>query len=307
MSPETDPLACLVTLLKPRTVLSKVVEGAGEWGVRYPRIDTAGFGLVISGHGYLTLEGSEPLRIERGDFVLMPHSPGFTLKSALLVEAAPTTPTSVDDSQLRLRHGRQGGEPDFELLGGYFTLESANATLLQELLPPLIHIGRSQPEELRLKHTVDLITDEISHLRPGRDLVLERLVEVLLVEAIRIPAEFGLQTKPGLLKGLGDPEVARALRAFHADVAHPWTVAQMAEVAGLSRSAFSEKFRDVVGSPCMEYVTHWRIALAKDRLKHQKTVFEELAHQIGYQSASAFSTAFKRQTGCSPREFSQRA
>jgi AraC-like DNA-binding protein len=136
-------------------------------------------------------------------------------------------------------------------------------------------------------------------------LILERLVEVLLVEALRIrPAEAATREK-GLLAGLADPDLARALRRMHADVAHRWTVAELGRVAGMSRAVFAERFTRTVGMPPMEYLLEWRIAIAKDVLLREHTPLAEVAEMIGYQSASAFSVAFSRHAGCSPSGFAR--
>jgi AraC-like DNA-binding protein len=105
--------------------------------------------------------------------------------------------------------------------------------------------------------------------------------------------------------GLRDPALARALRRMHDRVAHRWTVAALARVAGMSRASFAERFTRTVGVPPMEYLVEWRIALAKDLLRREKLSLSEVAQSIGYQSASAFSTAFSRHAGCSPSEFAR--
>jgi AraC-like DNA-binding protein len=172
-------------------------------------------------------------------------------------------------------------------------------------LPSLIHIRRDAPGAARLHRIVELISEEAAARRPGRDLILERLVEVLLVETLRFqPAEAATQEK-GLLAGLADPSLARALRRLHDDVARRWTVADLARTAGMSRAAFAERFTRTVGMPPMEYLLEWRIAIAKDVLRRDRTPLTEIAEMIGYQSASAFSTAFTRHAGCSPSGFAR--
>ncbi len=298
-----EPLTSVLALLRPRTVLSKVVEGAGRWGVRYPATNTAGFGLVLKGRCFLTVDGFEPFAFETGDFLLMPRAPGFQMASGLNVEPYPVGPSVIHDSTLRLRHGAFEREPEFELLGGFFEIDPTNATMLQELLPTVLHIRACDAEGSRFLTLIRFITQEVTMERPGRDLILQRLVEVLLVEALRHPAETALQERPGLLRGLADADLARALQEFHNEVSQDWTLAKLASVAGLSRSTFSERFREIVGRPCMDYVTQWRMALAKDLLLRERPPLEELAERVGYSSASAFSTAFRRQTGQSPRDF----
>jgi len=153
---------------------------------------------------------------------------------------------------------------------------------------------------------MDPIVEEALADRPGRDLVVHRLIEVLLVEALRFGSEsVDAIGRPGLLVGLADPLLARALRRFHSAVAHAWTVGKLARAAGPSRSVFSERFSQKVGVPPMQYLTDWRMALAKAMLRRDKPPLEAVAAAIGYQSASAFSTAFRREVGSPPSRFAR--
>ena len=122
----------------------------------------------------------------------------------------------------------------------------------------------------------------------------------MLVEAIRRGSGHSGEARRRLLAGLADRQVAAALRALHADITRQWTVQQLADVAGSSRSAFAERFNRIVGMPPIDYLTHWRMALAKDALRSGAGRLSELAFACGYQSASAFSTTFSRVVGCSP-------
>jgi AraC-like DNA-binding protein len=154
---------------------------------------------------------------------------------------------------------------------------------------------------------MDSIVEEALADRPGRDLIVDRLIEVLLVEALRFRTEsVDAIGQPGLLVGLADPLLARALRRLHSNVAHAWSVEELAREAGLSRSAFSERFSQKVGVPPMQYLIDWRIALAKAMLQRDSAPLEAVAAAIGYQSASAFSTAFRREVGSPPSHFARR-
>lgn len=298
-----DPFAAVVSLLRPRTVFSKLVRAGGKWGVRYTRVETAGFGLVLAGECYVSVQGGAPLRLSRGDFVLVPPTPEFSIASDLDGELA-LVDASESPAATETRHGDPQGEVDFELLGGYFRFETANAELLVGLLPVMVHIQGADVTAKRLVNTIELLADEALGERPGRNLIVERLVEVMLVEALRFrPQRVEPAFRPGLLEGMADRNLARALRRMHTDVAHPWTVADLAREAGHSRSAFSERFIRTVGLPPMEYLMQWRMALAKDLLAREPMPLEAVAAAIGYQSASAFSTAFRRQVGQAPAEF----
>jgi AraC-like DNA-binding protein len=135
--------------------------------------------------------------------------------------------------------------------------------------------------------------------------VLERLVEILLVEALRFRQASVESRERGLFAGLADPGLARALREIHVDAARRWTVAELARTAGMSRAVFAERFARKVGMPPMQYLLEWRMAMAKDLLRRERPPLVEVAERVGYQSASAFSTAFTRLTGTSPSQFAR--
>jgi AraC-like DNA-binding protein len=302
-----DPLADVITLLRPRAAGAKILQGAGRWGVRRSQVAYAGFGLVLEGECWLAVDGHEPLRLATDDFVLMPASPGFTIASDLACEVISLDAQVVvacQDSEAR--YGDPDLEADFKQLGGIFQFDAVNRSLLGGLLPTLVHIQASDPAAGRLKRTIDLIVEEALADRPGRDLVVDRLIEVLLVEALRFRTEsVDAIGQPGLLVGLADPLLARALRRLHSNVAHAWSVEELAREAGLSRSAFSERFSQKVGVPPMQYLIDWRIALAKAMLQRDSPPLEVVAAAIGYQSASAFSTAFRREVGSPPSHFAR--
>jgi AraC-like DNA-binding protein len=241
------------------------------------------------------------IELHEGDFVLLPQTSGFTLATDLTRE--PTLVTGVHTSEIR--HGAQTGPATMRMLGGWFRLDRPNAQLLVKLLPAVIHIRRDEAGASRLRSIVELIGDEAAASHPGRDLILERLVEVLLVEALRFRRSSPAPQERGLLAGLSDPGVARALREIHADVARGWTVAELARVAIMSRAAFAERFTRKVGMPPMQYLLEWRMAIAKDLLRRERPPLAQLAERVGYQSASAFSTAFTRLSGSAPSEFAR--
>ncbi len=183
------------------------------------------------------------------------------------------------------------------LLGGWFVFDSPDSGLLVSLLPALVHVRGVE----RLSTLVRLVGEEASERKPGRDLVLTRLVEVLLIEAMRLAP--GEDSPPGLLRGLADPRLAPAIREMHGKLARSWTVAQLARSAALSRSSFFERFTRTVGAPPMEYLLAWRMAVAKDLLRRHDLRIEEVAERVGYGSASTFSTAFKRHVGQPPSRY----
>jgi AraC-like DNA-binding protein len=294
-----DPLSEILALLRPRTVFSKRISGAGRWGVRYSEFGQPSFCAVLEGSCRLAVDGHRVLTLEAGDFVLLPATPGFTMTGFEPVRPERIDPMVASTPIGEVRHGRRGGRPDVRLLGGYFVFDSPDAGLLVSLLPSLVHVRGVE----RLSTLVRLVGEESIERRSGRDLVLTRLVEVLLIEALRSSSAEG--TPPGLLRGLADAQLAAAMRQMHGQIARSWTVAQLAKTAALSRSAFFERFTQTVGLPPMEYLLAWRMAVAKDLLRRQELGVSEVAERVGYGSASTFSTAFSRHVGQPPSRYAR--
>jgi AraC-like DNA-binding protein len=295
----SDPLSEVIALLRPRGVASKPITGAGRWGVRYSKFGHPSFCAVLEGRCRLAVDGHRALTLETGDFVLLPATPGFTLSGFEPVKPARIDPKVTPAPTGEVRHGTQSGPPDVRLLGGYFVFESLDSALLVSLLPAMVHVRGDE----RLSVLARLVGDEASERRSGRDLVLTRLVEVLLIEALRSTS--GEDAPRGLLRGLADARLARAIRQMHGQLARPWTVVELAKTAALSRSAFFERFTRTVGLPPMEYLLAWRMAVAKDLLRGHDLALAEVAERVGYGSASAFNTAFGRHVGQPPGRYAR--
>ena len=294
-----DPLSDLIALLKPRTVFTKGISGAGRWAVRYTDYGHPSFCTVLEGACRLAVDGEEPVTMSAGDFILLPSTPGFVMSGFQKAAAKVIDPKTAPVVTGELRHGDQEGPADVRLLGGFFVFDSPDAGLLTSMLPRLVHVRGAG----RLATVVKLVSEEAGEERPGRDLVLTRLIEVLLVEALR--AAPGEDTPAGLLRGLADARVAAAMRQMHGDTARPWTMAGLAKEASLSRSAFFDRFVRAVGVPPMEYLLSWRMAVAKDLLRRRDMALEEVAERVGYGSASTFSTAFSRHVGQPPGRYAR--
>lgn len=243
------------------------------------------------------MPGRTPVVLEPGDFVLIPFAERFTLSSLdrSTSGGGETVPIEIRPGVFRL--GEPTGEPEVRKLIGYGMFQADDLALLVSLLPPMVHVRGEE----RLTTLVKLIDDETRAHRPARDVVLTRLLEVLLIEALRTSS--GPSAPPGLLRGLSDPRLAAALRAMHERPAEPWTVAWLAREAGLSRSAFFDRFKREVGVAPIEYLATWRMSLAKKVLREEKVSISEVARRAGYSSASTFSEAFAKFTHRSPTAY----
>jgi len=294
-----DPLADVVALLRPAARFSKQVSAAGQWRIRRSDAGQPFYCAVLEGSCRMALDDQPDVLLQAGDFVLVPAAHTVCMASAdAPTQDVLTTPVAVSEGRFRI--GTQEGPPDLRILAGHCSFASPDASLLVSLLPRLIHV-RDAP---RLATLVQLLGDESRARRPARDVVLERLLEVLLIEALRSPGEQAA-VWPGLAQGLADPRLSVAIRALHAEPTRPWTVAAMASEAALSRSTFFARFQAKVGMPPMEYLLAWRMALAKDLLRQRAGAVAEIAARVGYGSASTFSVAFTRHVGRSPSQFAR--
>jgi AraC-like DNA-binding protein len=255
--------------------------------------------VILDGSCRLAVDGHEPITLRAGDFVLIPAAYDFTMSSLQppTSEDPDTSPIPLLDGQFRV--GIRSGMPDVRLLIGYCVFGSPDAALLVSLLPQWVHVRG----ERRLGTLVQLVGEESRELRPARDVILARLLEVLLIEALRSTA--GTMASPGLVRGLADGRLAPAIRRMHESPAQSWTVAQLAKEAALSRSAFFERFTRAVGVAPMEYLLSWRMALAKSLLRRSEGRVAEVAERVGYSSASTFSVAFTRHVGLSPMRYAR--
>ncbi|NLS01600.1 AraC family transcriptional regulator [Rhizobium sp. P38BS-XIX] len=295
-----DPLTSIISVLKPATVVSKKITASGRWGVQYDAYEAPSFAIVIEGRCLLSLDGAPPFELSRGDFVLIPRMPAFCLTSdpdAMLLKGVPSADA--------VHHGDQDSAPDFQMLGGSFEVGQLNKALLQPLLPSVIHVWASETDTSRLARTIDLIVDESAADRPGRDMIVRSLLEVVLIEALRSAFLGANSLDPGLFAGMRDPGIARSLHAMHGEPSRAWTVVELAALAGMSRSSFSDRFSELVGRAPKDYLSNWRMTLAIDALGRNEASLSQIAEEAGYESASAFSTAFRRRIGCSPGAFAK--
>jgi AraC-like DNA-binding protein len=293
-----DPLAEVVTLLKPSAPFAKLSSGAGQWSVRRAEAGRPFYCAILDGRSRLAVDGRESIILDQGDFILIPSAFDFTASS--LEPPSGTRDTGhvvLPDGEVRL--GDPSGPPDVRMLVGYCVFASPDARLLVSLLPQLVHVRG----ERRLATLVELVREESRQRRPAREIILARLLEVLLIEVLR--STVGTAASPGLLRGLGDERLAIAIRRMHESPAKAWTVAQLAQEAALSRSAFFERFSRAVGVAPMEYLLGWRMALAKDLLRRKEVTVAEVAEHVGYSSASTFSVAFTRHVGLPPTHYAR--
>ena len=253
----------------------------------------------------IQLEGQEQQHLDEGDLVLLNAPPRWVLMDGLdaQLEDFEATYAGVDGNTAFI--GKSASGPLTQLLGGQISFGPGNVELLRDALPAMLRIPSLSPSSGRLQKVLEWIGDEAVSERPGRSLILERLLEIMLVEALRLnPLDSGITQ--GLLAAMADPQLAAALHVMHAKFQRNWTVTELASVSGMSRSVFAERFARVVGLAPIDYLLHLRMAIAKDMFLFTEKRPSEVAFLCGYKSVAAFSTAFRRIVGASPGAYAKR-
>ncbi|MBK6683605.1 MAG: AraC family transcriptional regulator [Deltaproteobacteria bacterium] len=277
-------------------------ELSAPWGLTMPPMPGClWFHAVTSGGGTLIGPGGE-LRLSSGDFVLVPHGQGHRLQSQGRVKAPIVTELPHDEWSSHyavLRHG--GGGPLTKALCGVVRLEAAAAEALAVALPEVLHLRASYTGHSSwMESTLRLLAAELDAWRPGGEAVLTRLADILVIQAIRGWLEENAGARAGWLLAFRDPQLGRVMKQVHQRPEHPWTVAELARTAAMSRSAFAAHFKGVVGQAPLEYLTEHRMRAALPLLRRRELTLAEIGARLGYRSEAAFNRAFKRTRGVTP-------
>ncbi len=305
-TPSPEPLSDVLSLLDIQSFLSRRLEASGSWALRFPDYRHMKFGGIIEGSRWIWIEGvTEPLRLDAGDFYLLSHGGPYCFGSD--VKAKPEDGLAFMEEHLEpdgvVRFS--GGEGRTVGTGGRFTFNDETSGLLLASLPPLIHIRGSLPHARALRSALDLITFETEAARPGGAAVGAGLCSIVLVNILRAYLA-GDQRPQGWLGALSDRHIGIALRLMHGNVTRRWKVSDLAIAVGMSRTSFAERFKNLVGMAPLEYLTRWRMMIARDALTHGDSNLAKIAEAIGYESDTAFSLAFKRAFGSSPGHYRTR-
>jgi AraC-like DNA-binding protein len=275
------------------------------WGLRLEGSIQLAVHAVVRGRAWLWFDeddGQSPVELSPGEVTLVRggrdhcigHEPGADC---------------LGPEEFRSRHGRDGrdGRPEGEratvfLCGAYRFSGDVGSGLL-DALPPVLPLSAAVGDPLR--DVIALLSHELASPEPGQPTVLDRLLDVLLVLAIRTSFRQG-GSAPRWYRASADPRLGAALQAMHEDAGHPWSVPELAGISGLSRAAFARAFRDALGQAPMQYLTDWRMTLARDYLRGGELGLAQVADAIGYGSPYAFATAFRRHHGDPPGAWRQR-
>ncbi|WP_433465303.1 AraC family transcriptional regulator [Spirillospora sp. CA-128828] len=301
-----DVLTDLLHRARAQNALVRQLIQRPPWGMTYADAPPLTVAATLGGHAWAWLGDSAPVRLAAGDIALITAPGGYTI-----ADDPATTPQFV------IREGRKylpsGASADPHamlaprtygdglsgatvLLRGVYELHGDVAFRLLDLLPPLAVV----PSGPRTRAALDLLSAEAARDEPGQDAVLARLLDLVLVIALRAWCTRPEAAPPAWYRALTDPAIGAALRLLHGNPGHRWTVASLAGEVGMSRAAFAQRFAALVGRPPLGYLTDWRMTLAADLLRDTRQTVAEVARQVGYQDPFAFSVAFKRARGRTP-------
>lgn len=288
-------------------------------GEKLSRHIVPGSDLVISYHivnrgpCWAAVRGEPPMRLESGDILVLPHGDAYKIGDT------PRFPTLADEEEsIDFFKSMAAGDippivtedgtraPGSRLICGFLGCNLHPGNPLMSSLPRMIRVPAPKQGDDPLSHLIDFALTESRQRRGGERCLLMRLSEVMFVEVLRRYLRVSIVSESGWLNGLRDPVVGRAMGRLHRDIAHPWTLQELARAVGASRSILADRFSRIVGVPPMQYLTNWRMQVAAKRVAEDRAMIYTIATEVGYQSEAAFSRAFKRVLGHSPRQWRER-
>ena len=319
-----DPITDLFNTMHVASVVHARLEATAPWGLMREAEDTkeavphssalkhspsqlAHFGMVSRGNCWLSVKGIlDPLPLTGGDCFLLAPANTYALRdnprtrARSFCEAAPKNGSNV------IHYG--GGGAPTTIISGWLSFGPMSVKPLKRLLPELILVKADQAQSLALHATLQLLASEMAEPAPGSEVMVNRLADILFIQCVRAHIASSSETcKSGWLRAIFDPKIGVALKAMHERVGNPWTVETLAAAAGMSRSAFALRFKELLGETPLEYLTNWRMYKATESLQEDDRKLFEIAKSVGYDSDAAFSKAFKRVLGVTPKEYRRSA
>jgi AraC-like DNA-binding protein len=264
---------------------------------------------MVRGHAWVLPDDGEPIQLGRGDVAIIKGPDPYTV-----ADDPDTAPQAIilpgqrcvtlDGEELAerwhlgVRTWGNAADGETEMLTGAYMLDGEVSQRLLSALPTLLVLREDEWD----CPVIPLLLDEIVKDEPGQEAVLDRLLDLLLIAVLRAWFARPDAEAPEWYRAYTDPVIGRALRLLHHNPGHSWTVAELARETGVSRAALARRFNELVGEPPMSFLTSWRIALAADLLREPGATVGSVAHEVGYGSPFALSTAFKRIRGVSPQQ-----
>src|SRR6202041_2199919 len=315
-----DPITDIFTTMHVTAFGLHRLEATVPWGVKQenqteenilsdkkmPPTDLAHFAMLSRGNCWLSVEGiAEPIPLTGGDCFLLAKGTSIVLRDS------PRTHPRWSFREIGAKANGNvavcgGGGGPTTIVCGSLSFDRASLRPVTQLLPNFILMKADQARTLALHTTVQALASEMEEQAPGSEVVASRLAEVLFIQVLRAHIASGPERNKGWLRAIFDPQIGTALSDLHDRVNTPWTVESLAEAAGMSRSAFAARFKELLGQTPLEYVTEWRMQKAMQLLQQRDKKLIDVARSVGYESDAAFSKAFKRVVGANPGEYVKR-
>lgn len=309
----TDTLSEVLAVTRLKGTVYFSAELRAPWGIALPQRRRAPFYMVTKGRCEIVLRGapSAGASLGPGDLVVLPRGSAHALSSSAGVSTTPLEQFVARHPMDERGHVKalDGDGPTTCLIGGFFELERTPEPLAG-ILPPLMHVPGDDPEVSEwLEPTLRSIAHESAQAFPGRAVVLNRLADVLFVRVVRAyllkMSAANATSSPSWLRGLTDPRIARALAQIHGAPEQAWTLARLASHAAMSRTAFAQRFRSLVGQTPVSYLATWRMQKGAYLLEMGTLSIAEIAERVGYASELAFAKAFRRRIGMPPGAYAR--
>lgn len=301
----SDPLSQILDILDARCVLTGGMVAKDDWVRQFPRPNALKIMAIVAGDCWLLMDSlPAPVQLTTGDVILVNGKHPLTLASDPALAASNTTQGNIQVVTDMAPHRHDG---DVIIVGGHVAIDHTRQDLLLDVLPPLVHVATTAPRASVLGWLLAQLVLESRAPQSGAAATRGLLAQLLFVQSLRATLSVEGPRTHGWLRALGDERLAPALQMIHADPARNWTLAELARGVAMSRTAFAVRFRQVAGVAPLTYLFNWRMRLAERSLRRDDVPVSQVAHEVGYSSESAFSNAFKRATGTSPKRFRDNA
>lgn len=278
-------------------------ELSAPWGIEMPPLEgKMMFHIVTQGACWLRFPGYDDVLLKPGELALVPKGEGHFIASDLGLKCEPFFDIPVTRLSERFEWMRYGGGGEAtQLTCGVLSFDHVAGKKLIDQLPPVIHM-QSDNGQLpgALQPLIQMMGEEASALSAGGETLIAHLADIIVIKALRYWIETAPEASCGWIGALKDPKIGKALAVMHAHPESIWTVERLAAKAGMSRSGFSARFTEVIGTSAKQYLTEWRMNLARIKIMQSPVSLIELAEELGYTSEAAFSRAYKRVFGVPP-------
>lgn len=297
-----DPLSEMLALLKPKSYITAGFDAGGSWALALDDLEgRIKCYVVVRGECWLSVDGvDQPVQLGEGDCFILPTGCQAVIASDLSAEPRRSSETLDPNRSGEVVTYNGGG--DVFLVGSRFEVEGRHAGTMLQALPRLIRV-KALGDSTKLRLYIELMMEELREARPGAFQVAQNLSHMMLAHALRAFLENLPEGEVGWFVALADPRLRRSIEAMHAHPSHPWTLGELASLAGMSRTSFAQHFRERVGETAISYLIRWRMMTAAARLTQGNETISNVSLSLGYASEHAFSTAFKRVIGQSPRRY----